>query len=84
MTNVSIFICFPVRKVLCRLGIDLSPDLVHGLAVCRPMLVENLLVILRDKIDMQLARQQRIRQPDWLITDVGHDTSRGMSRLGFH
>lgn len=46
------------RKVLVRMNTEISRDVIQAICACKPNVIESVLCILRDKIDIYLAKQK--------------------------
>jgi hypothetical protein len=42
------------RRVFAKLGFELHADVIHGLAQCKPWYIENVLILLRERIEDQV------------------------------
>jgi hypothetical protein len=67
------------RRVFSKLGFELHADVIHGLAQCKPWIIESLLVFLRERIDQHVYGSSTSREtetsrtvPDTARTAVGH------------
>ncbi|KAI0209253.1 Sperm flagellar protein 1 [Lamellibrachia satsuma] len=55
------------RRVLRRLGVDLSADVIQAIAECKPWVIETVLVVLRHKINLRLSRTHAVwGDSDWM------------------
>jgi len=56
------------RRVFSKLGFELHADVVHGLAQCKPWVMENVLIFLRERIDQFTGAE--LGQPDTSRTAI--------------